>query len=459
MKNNQTNQPASIQFLGGTETVTGSKTLLEAGGLKILIDCGLFQGLKKFRLLNWTDLPFDVSQLDVVILTHGHLDHCGYLPLLVKQGYNGPIMATVPTIEIAKLILQDSARIQEEDAALANEQGYSKHEPAKPLYTEEEALLVFPQFHPKEIHKWIPLNERVSFRMRPNGHIIGSVFIELKVDEQLIVFSGDIGRTDDELMEAPEKPDVADVLCIESTYGNRIHPKGAMKELEDAINKAVEKNGSIIIPSFAVERSQLMMYLLYQLLEQKRIPDLPVYFDSPMGIHVIDIFMKNPGWHKLDLAICERMCQVVKRIKDREESLALIQNKFPKIVIAGGGMASGGRVLSYFEKYLADPAATILFVGYQAEGTRGRAMIDGAKEIKLHGKYYKIKAEVGQVHGLSAHADQTGLINWLSGLKKMPRHLFINHGEADGAIALKGKINAVYGYKAEIPELFHPYTL
>lgn len=448
-----------LQFLGGTETVTGSKLLVEAAGKKILIDCGLFQGLKKLRQLNWTELPFDVSKLDMVLLTHGHLDHCGYLPLLRKQGYHGPIYATQTTIEIVKLILQDSARIQEEDAARANEGGYSKHSPAKPLYTEEEALAVFPQFEPKETHHWITVNDVIRFRLRPNGHILGSVFIEMEIGGKTLVFSGDIGRMNDELLFDPELPEKADFLVLESTYGGRNHPKNVKEELAAAINKASQRNGTIIIPSFAVERSQMLMYLLYQLSKEKRIPLLPIYFDSPMGVHVLDIFLKHPEAHKLDRNVCDAMCQMIKRITDKEQSELLAANNFPKIIIAGGGMASGGRVLSYFEKYLGDPSATILFAGYQAEGTRGRALLEGADELKLKGKYYKVKAIIDQVNGLSAHADQDGLIHWLSKLVYPPEKIFINHGEADGAVALKGKIKMVYGYEGILPEMFVPIQL
>ena len=270
----------NIQFLGASGTVTGSKYLVELSGKKILVDCGLFQGLKELRLLNWQDLPFDVSSLDAVILTHGHLDHVGYLPLLVKQGFRGKIHATQPTIEIARLILLDSAKIQEEDAKRANRYGYSKHHPAKPLYTAEEAENVFPMFQVESVGQWINIAAVFTFRLRYNGHII-STFIELKAANKTIVFSGDIGRPEDPLLFAPKRPEQADILLIESTYGDRLHADHPKEQLADAINKAAAKNGTIIIPTFAVERTQLLMYYLWKLKNENRIPDLPVYMDSP----------------------------------------------------------------------------------------------------------------------------------------------------------------------------------
>ncbi|MFY9308266.1 MAG: MBL fold metallo-hydrolase [Bacteroidia bacterium] len=442
-----------IQFLGAVETVTGSKYLIQANDKNILVDCGMFQGLKKLRLLNWEPLPFNVSTIDIVLLTHGHLDHTGYLPRLVKSGFAGPIWGTVPTLEIAKIILEDSAKIQEEDAARANAKGYSKHKPAQPLYDLKDVEKTLPHFNPQPLDKWIEISEGISCRFKYNSHIIGATFIELKIGDKTIVFSGDIGRDNDLLMYPPQKPETADILFIESTYGDRLHPNHSEKQLEEIINTAAKMNGTIIVPGFAVERIQMLMYLLWQLKKKGKIPAIPIYMDSPMGRNVLDIFHHNTSWHKLPADQCTEMCRDLKLIKTMQETVKLAADKNAKIVIAGSGMGTGGRVLTYFQQFLGDPSATILLVGYQAEGTRGRALLEGAKEIKLYGKYYSVKAKIENVEGLSAHADQKGLIDWMNQLKKKPEKIFIVHGEAQSADALRVKIKDVYGWDGVIPSL------
>lgn len=452
-------QQIKITFLGAAGTVTGSKHLLETPTKKILIDCGLFQGLKELRLLNWQPLPIDVSTIDHVILTHGHLDHVGYLPLLIKQGFKGKIYATEPTVEIAKLILLDSAKIQEEDAERANRFNYSKHKPAKPLYDTKEAEAVFPFFESKPLNSWTDINNDISFQFKYNGHILGACFIELKIKNKTIVFSGDIGRIDDPLMYETEYPETADVIVMESTYGNRSHSDDAKQLLADEINKAESKQGTIIIPSFAVERTQLIMFLLWQLANEKKIPKLPIYMDSPMGTHVLEVFHKNLKWHKLSLAESKEICSQIKIIKNEAETEKIIRDKTPKIIIASSGMATGGRVLSYFEKYIGDPKATILLAGYQGEGTRGRSLLDGAKEIKMRGKFWKVNATISLIEGLSAHADQKELINWVSKLNKAPEKIFIVHGEKAGAEGLQNKMKERYGYKSTIPLLNQTFEI
>ncbi|HSH67013.1 MAG TPA: MBL fold metallo-hydrolase [Bacteroidia bacterium] len=442
-----------IQFLGAVETVTGSKYLIQANDKNILVDCGMFQGLKKLRLLNWEPLPFNVSTIDIVLLTHGHLDHTGYLPRLVKAGFAGPIWGTAPTLEIAKIILEDSAKIQEEDAARANAKGYSKHKPAQPLYDLKDVEKTLPHFNPQPLDKWIKISEGISCRFKYNSHIIGATFIELKIGDKTIVFSGDIGRDNDLLMYPPQKPETADILFIESTYGDRLHPNHSETQLEEIINAAAKMNETIIVPGFAVERIQMLMYLLWQLKKKGKIPVIPIYMDSPMGRNVLDIFHHNTSWHKLPADQCTEMCRDIKLIKTMQETLKLAADKNAKIVIAGSGMGTGGRVLTYFQQFLGDPSATILLVGYQAEGTRGRALLEGAKEIKLYGKYYSVKAKIENVEGLSAHADQKGLIDWMSGLKKKPERIFIVHGEPQSADALRVKIKGVYGWDCVIPSL------
>ncbi len=450
----KTDSKISIQFLGAVGTVTGSKYLVKAYGKNMLIDCGLFQGLKQLRLLNWDVLPINADEIDVVLLTHGHLDHCGYLPRLVKSGYSKKIIATEPTLEITKIILEDSARIQEEDADRANREGFSKHKPAVPLYDSEDVKKTLPHFSAQPLDKWIELFQNISIRFRYNGHIIGATFIEMKIGNKLFVFSGDIGREKDSLLFPPQKPERADVLFIESTYGNKIHPENAEAHLADVINEAAHKQGTIIIPSFAVERTQLLMYLIWQLRKKKLIPHIPVYMDSPMGKNVLEIFHHNQEWHKLSHDECNEMCRDIISIQKAEETMKLASQKNSKIIIAGSGMASGGRVLTYFQHYLGDANATILLVGYQAEGTRGRNLLEGATEIKLYGKYYKVKAKTVNIEGLSAHADQHELINWLSNIKNKPENIFIVHGEKEGAVGLKNKIKEVYNWDCEIPQMY-----
>lgn len=442
-----------IQFLGAAGTVTGSKYLVEAGNKKILLDCGLFQGLKELRQRNWDKMSFDVSEIDFVLLTHGHLDHVGYLPLLVKQGFKNNIYGTTPTIEIAKLILLDSAKIQEEDANRANVFKYSKHKPAKPLYGNSDAEAVFPLFNSIPVDKWIDVDPNISFRFKYNGHILGACFIELKLNGKLIVFSGDIGRPEDPLLHEPAKPELADAVIIESTYGNRLHPTNAKQLLANEINKAVQRSGTIIIPSFAVERTQLLMFLLWQLKTEKKIPLIPIYMDSPMGTHVLEIFHHNMDWHKLTLEESIQMCSEIKIVSDEKETDALVKDKTAKIIIASSGMATGGRVLSYFEKYLGDPTATILLAGYQGEGTRGRALLDGAKEIKMRGKFWPVKANISLIGGLSAHADQKELLGWLNKIINKPTQIFVTHGEKESSKEFAEKIKEEYNWSVDIPKL------
>ncbi|HQV35553.1 MAG TPA: MBL fold metallo-hydrolase [Flavobacterium sp.] len=443
-----------IQFLGGAGTVTGSKTLVEHNELRILIDCGMFQGLKALRELNWEPLAVDSSSIDFVLLTHGHLDHCGWLPRLVKEGFRGKIFCTSPTKQITKLILLDSAKIQEEEASKANQEHYSKHEPAEPLYTVAEAENVIPFFRAVEKDIEIELTENCYFKFFQAGHILGACSISLHIDGKELVFSGDVGQDDDVLMYPPEKPTTADYIFLESTYGNRIHPTNdVLFDLELIINQTIERGGNVIIPSFAVERAQTLMFLLWQLKKQNRIPDIPYIIDTPMGIKVLDVFNDNHQWHKLAPHECEEMCRMFSMITDFEDSINAIYNKKPKVVIAASGMITGGRVLSYLERYIDKLENTVMLVGYQAEGTRGRKLLEGAKEIKFYGKYYPVEAQVTLVEGLSAHGDQNDLLNWLSILEKKPAKIFLVHGENEAADALRLKITERYGYNCSVPLL------
>lgn len=453
------NEKATIHFLGAAGTVTGSKYLVEAFGKKIMIDCGMFQGLKQLRLLNWEFPPVDVSSINVVLLTHGHLDHTGYLPKLIKSGFHGRIYGTLPTLEIAEIILRDSAKLQEEDAERATRHGYTKHKPAKPFYTMKDVDETITHFKAEPLDEWINLDERIRFRYRYNGHIIGATFIDLELGSKRFVFSGDIGRREDLLMRPPAKPEAADVLFIESTYGDRQHPPGGGSRLAEIISSTIERAGTVIIPSFAVERTQSLMYMLWQLREANKIPDVPIYMDSPMAKNVLEVFHKYAEWHKLPPADCTKMCERIRRVETPKETKTIVDDYHPKIVIAGSGMITGGRVLAYLDKYIEDASSTVLLVGYQAAGTRGRDLQDGKKEIKFHGEYRKVKAHIESLDGLSAHADQSELIDWMSDIRISPEKTFIIHGETKGATGLQKKIKEHYGWESIIPELYSIYEI
>ncbi len=457
--NTGNNPQITIQFLGAAETVTGSKYYIKTPTKNILVDCGLFQGLLEFQQRNRESLPVAVGDIDIILLTHGHLDHTGYLPKLVKDGFAGQIWGTAPTLQITKIILEDSARIQEEDAARANAKGFSKHNPAVALYDTGDVEKTMPLCYPQPPDVWLDIDKDIHCRFRYNGHIIGATFIELKVGDKVIVFSGDIGRTNDLLMYEPKQPEQADVVLMESTYGDTIHPDDSATELIRIIKECVAKNGTLIIPSFAVERTQLLMYLLWKLRTAGDIPDVPVYMDSPMGSSVLDVFERNLSWHKLSADDCVNMCKDIKLIQTVQETYKLSQADFSKIIIAGSGMATGGRVLTYMLQYLPNPSATMLLAGYQAEGTRGRDLLDGAKEIKIYGKFFPVRATVESITGLSAHADQGELIAWLSALKTKPANIFLIHGETDALQAIQAKIKEVYNWDATIPKLNEVFTI
>ena len=443
-----------IHFLGAASTVTGSKFLVEHNETRILVDCGLYQGLKQLRELNWEPLSVLPSSIDYVLLTHGHLDHCGWLPKLVKEGFHGKIFCTSPTKQIARLILLDSAKIQEEEAERANKENYSKHNPAEPLYTVEEAERVTPLFRVVDKELEVKLTDDIFFSFFYASHIIGACSIELHVEDKILIFSGDIGQDDDVLLYPPVKPKKADYVFMESTYGNRIHPAEDTKLLlESFIRNTVENNGTVLIPSFAVERVQTLMFLLWQLKKENKLPDIPLIIDTPMGINVLEVFQNSTAWHKLTPKECEEMCRIFTLISDYKETIDTIFNPKPKVVIAASGMMTGGRILSYMERYIEKPETTLIVVGYQAEGTRGRKMIDGAEEIKIYGKYYPVKAKILELEGLSAHGDQKDLLNSLADLEEKPKKVFLIHAENIAADELRLKIAETYQFDVTVPFL------
>jgi len=444
----------NITFLGAAGTVTGSKYLLEITGLKILVDCGMFQGLKELRLLNWEKLPINESEVDFVLLTHGHMDHVGYIPKFVKSGFNGEILGTKPTLAIASIVLRDSAKIQEEDAERANKEGFSIHEKAEPLYDLIDTERAIKKFNFIDEGVWIFLNENVQVRFNNVGHILGATYIEIKVNEKVITFSGDVGRDNDLMLFSPKKPLHSDILFIESTYGDRLHSRENVEEkLASIINETIHNHGNVIIPSFAVERAQTLMLLLWKLREKGDIPYIPLVLDSPMGGNVLDLFIEFHEWHKLSMNDALKMKQAFQVVEDFSETWEVINKKTPKVIVAGSGMVSGGRVLTYLKNYISQPENTVLISGFQAEGTRGRALLEGAHEIKIFGKYYPVKANIEELRSLSGHADQQELLEWISNLDSKPSHVFIVHGERQASDTFRVKLKTEIGINAFIPRL------
>jgi len=444
-----------IRFLGAAGTVTGSRFLVQAEGHTLLIDCGLFQGLKQLRLQNWEPLPFPAKEIGAVLLTHGHMDHTGYLPCLLQQGFRGPIYATAPTRAVTEIILRDSGKVQEEEAERANLHGYSKHALAKPLYTVREAEKTLGHLQTVAQHEWLELFPEAGIRARwhYNGHILGACFIELEIAGKTLVFSGDIGRSDDLLLYPPHKPDKADLLLIESTYGNRLHPDEDVAErLAELAAETLSEGGSLLIPGFAVERTQTLLLLLSQLIRQKRLPSVPIILDSPMGSAVLKLFAEFPEWHKLSETDAQALTAGIHVVTQAQESLRIAKRQQPKIVLAGSGMLTGGRMLGYLLYELPNPASTVLLSGYQAEGTRGRDLLEGASHLKIQGVHYPVRARVEQLHSLSAHADQAGLLDWLSALPRAPQELFIVHGEPDAALALQNRLAEAKGWQSQIAQ-------
>ncbi len=442
---------ATLQFLGAAGTVTGSKYLLEAGGERLMIDCGLFQGEKELRLRNWNPLPVPPSSVNWVVLTHAHLDHTGYLPRLVKDGYRGQIFATSATLELARLILPDSGHLQEEDAEYANFKGFSKHKPALPLYTYAEAVTSLEAFRPIDESKPLELSPHFSLRFYGAGHILGARSIEVSVHENgsahKVLFSGDLGRYQQLIIREPGVPDGADTLLVESTYGDRLHPTDDFRARLVAIIEATAKRGgTVVIPSFAVGRTQELLYIIRELIEQNKMPSIPVHVDSPMAIDVTDIYRKHHEDHNLQTTALES--QGVRPFsppdvhfdRTRDASIALNNIHYPMIIISASGMATGGRVVHHLERCLPDHRNTILFVGFQGPGTRGRNIQSGAESVKMHGRQVSVRARIETIENLSAHADYGEILRWLGGLSKPPRKTFLIHGEPHAAQALKEKI-------------------
>lgn len=450
-----------LKFLGATGTVTGSKYLLTSGNQRILVDCGLFQGLKQLRLKNWAKLPVDPKTIDVVVLTHAHIDHTGYLPLLVKNGFSGKVICTEATHELCKILLPDAAHLQEEEAEYANRRGFSKHQPALPLYTQEDAANALALFNSFKYEQVVSLGHDNVLTFHLNGHILGSASVRIHNPSTSIVFSGDIGRPNDILMKPPVPIKQADYLVVESTYGNRLHVQDDPKvKLAQIINKTVKRKGIVVIPVFAVGRAQELLYYIHLLKASGAIAEnIPVYLNSPMAVDATAIFTHYQVEHRLTKEECIALNKTAHIVNSVEESRALNETKGPMIILSASGMASGGRVVHHIKAFAPKSNNTILFVGFQAAGTRGAAMLDGAKEIKIHGEYIPVRASVELIPNLSAHADYAEILTWLGHFEAPPKKTFIVHGEPVAADAMRHHIEEQYHWRTIVPEYLDVFSL
>ena len=443
-----------LTFLGAAGTVTGSKTLVTIKDKSILVDCGLFQGLKNLRMLNWIKFPFEAKKLNAVVLTHAHLDHSGALPLLVKQGYRGPIYATPSTIDLCRILLLDSAHLQEEDANYANKHKTSRHTPALPLYTTEDVNKTLKLFKPLVFEHRLTVAEGVSVRLRPAGHILGASSAEIKAGGKTVLFSGDLGRADDKVMLPPTHIDPTDCIVVESTYGDRLHDKAEPEiKFAEIINHTVARGGIVLIPAFAVGRAQELLLAIYRMKQRRDIPDLPVYLNSPMAIDMTEIYQKHCSEHRLNKPDCSGMGSVAKMVRTVEESRALDSIRYPSIIVSASGMATGGRVLHHLKTLAPDRRNTILFAGFQAAGTRGARILSGEKSIRVYGEEVQIRAEVAKLEGMSAHADSQQVMDWLKTAPTAPKAVYLNHGEPIPADMLRQRIEHELGWSAMAPLL------
>jgi len=444
----------NITFLGGAGTVTGSKYLVRHDGKSLLVDCGLFQGYKQLRLRNWTPLSVAPNQIDAVLLTHAHLDHSGYLPLLIKEGFVGHVYATPGTRDLCRILLPDSGHIQEEDAEFANRHKLSKHETALPLYTRQDALDALPFIKTHEFGKTFSPMPGWKATFSPAGHILGAASILLEVAGRRILFSGDLGRPDDLIMSPPERAMQADTVLIESTYGDRSHPiEDILAELAPALHRVAKRGGVAVVPVFAVGRAQALLHAIHLLKLKGELPtSLPVFLDSPMAVHTTHLFESHPGEHRLSQHDSRALTQNATMINSTDESRALASRHGPMVILSASGMATGGRVLHHLAHYAGNHRNMIILTGYQAPGTRGGTLASGAKTVRIHGRDVEVNAEVVQLQSSSAHADANQLLTWLRSMPQAPDQVYVVHGESGPADALRGRINRELGWRAMVPE-------
>ncbi len=448
-----------LTFLGAARTVTGSKYLVEIGSSRVLVDCGLFQGQYELRRRNWDELPVRADSIDAVVLTHAHLDHVGYLPRLAAQGFRGRVFCTPGTQDLAQLVLVDSAHIQEEDARAANQGHYSKHDPAEPLYTVPDAWRALSMLQPVGFDRPMPVVSGVEISFVPMGHLLGSAAVRMRFtgDDRTVVFGGDLGRYGRPVLQDPQPIPEADVLLCESTYGDRLHePDDGGARLATIVNEAYGRGGKLIIPAFAIGRVEEVLYWLRRLEHEKRIPVQPVYVDSPMAIEALKFYARrgdelDESFQGKRNTLTEFQTQNFRTVPSPRDSADLVNSSKPAIVIASSGMATGGRVLRHLDRVLPDPRHTVLFVGYQAAGTRGRSLVDGARQVKLLGHLVDVAAHIEKIDSMSAHADQGEILRWLGGFTRPPGRMFIVHGEPAAQDALKAKISETLGWDATCP--------
>jgi metallo-beta-lactamase family protein len=443
-----------IQFLGAAGTVTGSKYLIQFGRDQLLVDCGLFQGYKTLRLRNRSPLPVVPNQIRAVVLTHAHLDHSGYLPLLVREGFRGKVWCTASTRDLCHILLPDSAHLQEEDAAYANRHGFSRHQPALPLYTVEDAQAALKHLRAQPLYQAFEPIAGWRVQLLGAGHILGAASVLVEVGGKRLLFSGDLGRADDILMFPPDPPPAADAVIVESTYGNRQHPaQDLIDELGPILARVAARGGTAVVPVFAVGRDQALLFAIDELKRQQRLPrSLPVYLDSPMAIEATALLAQHPGEHRLSAAQVQHLAHGVRAARTPDESRAIAAHHGPKVILAGSGMITGGRVLHHLKHYLGDHRNLVLLTGFQAGGTRGDALQRGAATLRIHGQDWPVRAEVAQLHSASAHADADGILAWLRAIPGQPQQVFVTHGEPDAADALRCRIERELHWRALVPE-------
>jgi metallo-beta-lactamase family protein len=454
-------QAPILRFLGGVRTVTGSKFLVETDGARVLVDCGLFQGPKELRLRNWARFPVDPSSIDAVVLTHAHLDHCGYLPALVRDGFDGPIVCTDRTEELTRIVLMDSARLQEEEAGYANRKGFSKHKPALALYTQDDAARAIEQLRAIDFRRDAEVADGVHAVLRPAGHILGSATVTLTIDDpaRTLFFSGDVGRPAHPVLQPPDPVPAADIVVTESTYGNREHedPADAIERLATAISRTAERGGMVVIPAFAVDRTEVVLMELRRLIDDGRIPKLPIYCDSPMALAVLDVYRDAIDAGDVDVDPIEgepfETGNGLHEAQTPIDSRKLNDLKYPSVIISSSGMATGGRVLHHLARRLPDQRNTVVLVGFQAVGTRGRQLAEGARSVKLLGRYVPVRADVVEIGAFSVHAGGGELVDWLRTAPTPPDAAFVVHGEESASEELRSRLESELGWVAAVPKL------